>query len=78
VAGLSLYLLRRLSGGSAPDVASAIWHEHGIFKAAPTVVKSLISIVIVGMGAAIGREAALKDMGTIVAGKISDWTRLSD
>ena len=76
-AGLSLYLLRRLSGGSGPEVTGAIWHKQGQFEAAPTIAKSIISIIIVGMGAAIGREAALKDTGATVAGKISDWTRLS-
>jgi chloride channel protein, CIC family len=77
VAGLSLYLLRRTTGGSGADVTGAIWHKQSQFDAAPTIAKSLISIVIVGMGAAIGREAALKDMGGTVAGKISDWTCLS-
>jgi chloride channel protein, CIC family len=77
VAGLSLYLLRRTAGDSGAEVTAAIWHKQGHFEAAPTIAKSLISIVIVGMGAAIGREAALKDMGGTVAGKISDWTRLS-
>ena len=77
VAGLSLYLLRRTTGSSGAEVTGAIWHKQGQFEAAPTIVKSLISIVIVGMGAAIGREAALKDMGATVAGKISDRTRLS-
>jgi len=77
IAGLSLYLLRRTTGGSGADVTGAIWHKQGQFVAAPMVAKSLISIVTVGMGASIGREAALKDMGGTVAGKISDWTRLS-
>jgi H+/Cl- antiporter ClcA len=76
-AGLSLYLLRRLTGGSPPEVANSIWRKHGVFAAGPTLAKSLISIIIVGMGAAIGREAALKDTGATVAGKISDWSRLS-
>jgi H+/Cl- antiporter ClcA len=77
VAGLSLYLLRRFTGGSGPEVTTAIWHKQGEFAAAPTIAKSLISIVVVGMGAAIGREAALKDVGGTVAGKLCDWTRLS-
>ena len=76
-AGLALYLLRRLSDKPAPDVTGAIWHKQGQFQSIPTIGKSLISIVIVGMGAAIGREAALKDMGAVVAGKISAWTNLS-
>ena len=77
VAGLSLYLLRRITGGFGAEVTAAIWHKQGRFNAAPTIAKSIISIVIVGMGAAIGREAALKDTGATVAGKISDWTSLS-
>ena len=76
-AGLALYLLRRLSDKPAPDVTGAIWHKQGQFESIPAIAKSLISIVIVGMGAAIGREAALKDMGAVVAGKISAWTNLS-
>lgn len=77
IAALSLYFLRRMTGGSGAEVTGAIWHKQGQFKAAPTIAKSLISIVTVGMGAAIGREAALKDAGGTVAGKISDWTNLS-
>jgi CIC family chloride channel protein len=77
VAGLSLYCLRRITGGAGAEVTGAIWHKQGRFEAAPTIAKSIISIVIVGMGAAIGREAALKDTGGTVAGKISDWTSLS-
>jgi chloride channel protein, CIC family len=77
IAGLSLYLLRRATGGAGAEVTGAIWHKQGQFEAAPTIAKSLISIVVVGMGAAIGREAALKDIGATVAGKLSDWTCLS-
>ena len=77
VAGLSLYCLRRIAGGPEADVTAAIWHNQGRFEAAPAIAKSIVSIAIVGMGAAIGREAALKDTGASVAGKISDWTTLS-
>lgn len=77
VAGLSLYLLRRTAGDAATDVTGAIWRRQGDFETTPAVAKSLLSIVIVGMGAAIGREAALKDMAATIANKISQWTRLS-
>ncbi len=76
-AGVSLYLLRRFTRGPVPEVTGAIWQKQGRFPAAPALVKSLISIVIVGMGAAIGREAALKDVAAAVAGKLSDWTDLT-
>ncbi len=77
IVGLSLVLLRQFTGGTGGQVTSSIWHRQGSFPATPTVARSLLSIVIVGMGAAVGREAALKDMGATVAGKISDWTRLT-
>jgi CIC family chloride channel protein len=76
-AGLSLYLLRRATGGSGTELTGAIWRRQGRFEAAPTIAKSIISIIIVGMGAAIGREAALKDTGATIAAKLSDWTSLS-
>ena len=78
IGGVSLYLLRRITGSSGAELTGVIWHKQGRFEALPTVAKSIISIVLVGMGAAIGREAALKDVGATVAGKISDWTNLSD
>ena len=78
VGGVALYLLRRVTGGTGGEITGAIWHDYGRFAAAPTVVKSVISIVVVGMGAAVGREAALKDMGAVVAGKLSDWSRLTE
>jgi len=77
VAGVSLYLLRRFTGKSGAGITGAIWHRQGQFDIAPAVGTSLISIVIVGMGAAVGREAALKDIGAVVAAKISDWMRLT-
>ena len=77
VAAGSLFLLRRITGGTGGDVVGGLWHKQGQFKAGPTVAQSVISIVIVGMGAAVGREAALKNTGAAVAGKLSDWTRLS-
>ena len=75
--GLSLYLFHRFARNTGPGITGAIWHRQGVFEAAPTVVQSLISIVAVGMGAAVGREAALKDVGATVAAKLCDWTNLT-
>ena len=77
VTGASLYLLKRVAGSTGAEVTEAIWHKQGQFEAAPTIAKSVLSIVIVGMGAALGREAALKNIGAVVAGKLCDWTSLS-
>lgn len=76
-AAASLALLRRLSGSTGAEITGAIWHDGGAFQTAPTVAKALISITIVGMGAAVGREAALKDIGATVASWSSTLGRLT-
>ncbi len=76
-AGVTLYLLRRLSSDGPTEVTGAIWHHDGFLRPGPTLAKSFISIVVVGMGAAIGREAALKDAAATVAGTLSDWFTLT-
>ena len=77
IAAVSLYLMHRFTGKPVAGITGAIWHRQGQFEVAPAIGTSLISIVIVGMGAAVGREAALKDIGAVVAAKLSDWTRLT-
>ncbi len=75
--GVSLYLLRRFVPGKGGDITSAIWHKQGRFPIVPILGKSFISIISVGLGAAVGREAALKDVAASVALRVSDWARLS-
>ena len=73
IAATVLYAMKRFgvkSGGSLPD---AVWKRSGEMPTAATLIRSLLSIVTVGMGAALGREGALKDTGGIVANKLSDW-----
>ena len=73
VAATVLYAMKRFgvqSGGSLPD---AVWKRSGQMPTAATLIRSLLSIVTVGMGAALGREGALKDTGGVVANKLSDW-----
>ncbi|HEY1984371.1 MAG TPA: chloride channel protein [Terracidiphilus sp.] len=77
LAGLVLMLMRILPDGKGPGLTEAIWLHSGKLPQVTTAVRSLLSVVIVGMGAAIGREAALKDAGGLVGGKLSDWIRLA-
>jgi CIC family chloride channel protein len=69
--GLSLYIFRRVASDAKTGVNGAICHSGQRLDATPPVIKSLISIVMVGMGAAIGREAGLKDTGAALAEKVS-------
>jgi H+/Cl- antiporter ClcA len=57
---------------------SAIWFSAGRMPAVRTLGSALLSVVVVGMGASLGREGAPKQAGAIVADLISDKGRLSD
>jgi CIC family chloride channel protein len=76
-AAISLFFYRRFTGKQTTEITGAIWRCQGSFAANPTFFKSILSIVVVGMGAAIGRETALKDAGAIIALKLSGWSRLT-
>ncbi len=82
LAGLLVAIARRLlkiaGGGHGGEVAAAIWFHAGRLSPLTTVARAVLSIVIVGMGAALGREAAPKQIGALVADMLCDWTRLPD
>ena len=42
----------------------------------PTLVRAILSIVIVGMRASLGREAAPKQIGALAAGLLTHWIRM--
>jgi H+/Cl- antiporter ClcA len=77
VAGLVLLLVRRIPDRNGPGLTEAIWKHFGRLPERSMAVRSVLSVVIVGMGAAIGREGALKQAGALVGGKLSDWTPLA-
>ncbi len=77
LAGVVLLLRRRLPDNDGPDLNEAIWHYSGRLPQWKTAVSSVLSIVVVGMGAAIGREAALKQAGGLAGDKISGWLGLT-
>jgi H+/Cl- antiporter ClcA len=80
-AAIVLTLMRRLPDSSGPGLNEAIWNHNGRLPEWKTSISGLLSVIIVGMGAAIGREAALKQYGALVGSKLSDqfskWTRLT-
>jgi H+/Cl- antiporter ClcA len=77
IAAIVLTLMRRLSDIRGPGLNEAIWSHSGRLPESKTAISGLLSIVIVGMGAAIGREAALKQFGALVGCRLSDWIRLT-
>jgi chloride channel protein, CIC family len=78
VTGAGQIVLRRLSSGNGIDTTAAIWFHAGRLPALRTLGSAVLSVIIVGMGASLGREGAPKQAGAVIANFFSDLGRLSD
>jgi len=76
VAGVGAVLIARWARGS--DVSEAIWLRGARLPLAGSLARAVHSIVIVGLGASLGREAAPQQAGAAVASTLSEWARLPD
>jgi chloride channel protein, CIC family len=76
--GLAQILLVRLTSGNGIEITSAIWFTAGRLPALRTLGSAVLSVVIVGMGASLGREGAPKQAGAVIANALSDRGGLSD
>jgi H+/Cl- antiporter ClcA len=70
-------LHRRKVRAHGGDVVEAIWLGSGLIEPIRTFINSALSIVVVGLGAALGREGAIKHAGAAVASQLAVWTRLT-
>jgi CIC family chloride channel protein len=76
--GAGQIVLRRLTSGNSIDITEAISLHAGRMPALRTLGSALLSILVVGMGASLGREGAPKQAGAVVANLLSDRARLTD
>lgn len=76
--GVGQIVLRRLSSGNGIDTTAAIWFYAGRLPALRTLGSALLSVIIVGMGASLGREGAPKQVAAVFANFFADGTKLSD
>ena len=76
--GAGQFLLVRLSSANSIDITTAIWFHAGRLPAWRTLGSAVLSVLIVGMGASLGREGAPKQTGAVIANAMSDRVRLSD
>ncbi len=76
VAGVGAVGLARLGGGG--EVSEAIRLRAARLPFLASIGRAIHSIVIVGLGASLGREAAPQQVGAAVASALSDWARLPD
>jgi CIC family chloride channel protein len=75
---LAQILLKRLSSGNGIDTTAAIWFHAGRLPALRTLGSALLSVVVVGMGASLGREGAPKQAGAVFANFFADRAWLSE
>ena len=78
VTGAGQLVLGRLSSGNGIDITAAIWFHAGRLPPLRTLGSAILSVVIVGMGASLGREGAPKQAGSVAANAICDRAHLSD
>src|ERR1700722_11950942 len=76
--GAGQIVLVRLTSGNSIDITEAIWFSAGRLPALRTLGSAVLSVVVVGMGASLGREGAPKQAGAVIANILSDKGSLSD
>ena len=78
VTGAGQIILRSLSSPNGIDTTAAIWFHAGRMPTLRTLGSAVLSVIIVGMGASLGREGAPKQAGAVIANVFSDTWLLSD
>jgi H+/Cl- antiporter ClcA len=76
--GIGQIVLGRLTSGNSIDITEAISRHAGRLPALRTLGSALLSVLVVGMGASLGREGAPKQAGAVIANALSDRAHLSD
>ncbi len=72
---VGLRLLGRLPTGGS-EVTEAIWLRAGVLSWSASVARGLLSIITVGMGVSLGREAAPQLFGAATASRLATWAGL--
>ncbi|MEA2212854.1 MAG: hypothetical protein QOF83_2802 [Solirubrobacteraceae bacterium] len=75
VAGGAIVLGRR-AGAGAIEVSEALWLRAGRLPVLPSLARGVLSVVTVGLGSSLGREAAPQLAGAALASRLSDWAGL--
>jgi H+/Cl- antiporter ClcA len=73
VVGLRI-LGRRSTGGT--EVTEGIWLRHGELALFPSLARAVLSIITVGLGVSLGREAGPQLAGAASASALAEWAKL--
>jgi CIC family chloride channel protein len=75
--GLAWFLLRGHTAGEKSDIDDVVWEGGTSLSFRRSLGTSIISEIVIGMGASIGRENAPKLMGGASASVLAGWAHLS-
>jgi H+/Cl- antiporter ClcA len=75
--GVTWFLLRRYTKGEPSEIDESLWNGDGHLSFRRSLGSSVISEVVIGMGASIGREAASKLLGGASGSVLAGWGGLS-
>ncbi len=78
IGGVGWYLLRRFTPGMKSEADEVLWTGKGRLSFRRSAGTSVLSEIVIGLGASLGREAAPKLMGAVAGGLVGEWARLSD
>ncbi len=76
--GLAQIVLVNLSGANSIEITTALWFAAGRLPPLRTLGSAFLSVIIVAMGASLGREGAPKQTGAVIANALSDCDGFSD
>lgn len=77
IGGVAWFLLRRYTSGQKSDLDDVVWGEGAKLSFRRSLGTSVISELVIGMGASIGRENAPKLMAGASASVLAGWAGLS-
>jgi CIC family chloride channel protein len=76
VVALGVVVLGRLPSSGGSEVSEALWLRGSRLALRSSLARGVVSIVSVGMGVSLGREAAPQLTGAAIASKLGDWAQL--
>ena len=77
IGAVSWYLIRRYLKHEKSEIDDALWNGDGELSVRRSFLTSIVSEVVIGLGASVGREAAPKLMGGASGSALSHWMHLT-
>ncbi|KQR99985.1 chloride channel protein [Williamsia sp. MIQD14] len=77
IAGVGWFLLRRFTPGRKSEADEVLWTGEGRLSFRRSLGTSVLSEIVIGLGASLGREAAPKLMGAVSGSVAAEWAGMS-